>query len=259
MSLPRIFLLGFLLAAASPGGAAIVTKAVPYQHAGAQLEGYLAYDDTLSGPRPGVLVVHEWWGLNDYARSRARQLAELGYVAFALDMYGRGVATTDPKRAGELAGQFYGKPLMAERASAGLDQLLASGRVDATRVAALGFCFGGTTCQALAYSGAPVAAIVSFHGGPIPAPAGAANRARILMLHGAVDPLISADQIAAFEKSMNEGGFDWQWISYSGAVHAFTNPDADKFGIPAIRYHPVAARRSWEHMQGFLREVFAGK
>jgi len=120
-----------------------------------------------------VLVVHEWWGLNEYAKHRAVQLAQLGYVAFAVDMYGQGVSTTDAKVAGALSGQFHGKPLMAERARAGLDQLLATGLVNPGKVAAIGYCFGGSTVQALAYSGAPLAGIVSFHGGLIPAPEGA--------------------------------------------------------------------------------------
>lgn len=250
-----------LLAAALVAGAQakIVTKSVPYEHAGVKLEGYLAYDDSIAGQRPGVLVVHEWWGLNDYVKGRAEQLAALGYVAFALDMYGAGVVTADPKKAGELAGQFYGKPLMAERARAGLDQLLATGLVAEGRTAAIGFCFGGSTSQALAYSGAPLAGIVSFHGGPIPAPAGASNRARILMLHGAADGFISKEDIAAFEKSMNDGHFDWQWINYAYAVHAFSNPGADQIaaatGLP-IAYNEPAARRSWLHMQLFFKELF---
>jgi dienelactone hydrolase len=139
-----------------------------------KLEGFLVYDDTkatATTKQPGVLVIPEWWGLTDYPKGRAEQLAKLGYVAFAADMYGAGVVTSDPKKAGELAGQFYGKPLMAERARAGLDQLVKSGLVDATRVAAIGYCFGGATTQALAYSGAPLAGIVSFHGSLIPASA----------------------------------------------------------------------------------------
>jgi dienelactone hydrolase len=236
--------------------AKVVARAVAYEHDGVKLEGWLAYDDAAEGKRPGVLVVHEWWGLNDYVRGRAESLARLGYVAFALDMYGAGVVTADPKKAGELAGQFYGKPLMAGRARAGLDQLLATGMVAEGKVAAIGFCFGGSTSQALAYSGAPVAGIVSFHGGPVPAPAGAANKAKILMLHGAADFFIKPEEIMAFEKSMNDGGFDWQWISYSGAVHAFSNPDADKFGIKGVAYQKAAAQRSWMHMQVFFAELF---
>jgi len=252
----RHLLLSATLAATTLASAKLVSHAVAYEHAGVALEGWIAYDDTRATPQPGVLVVHEWWGLNDYVKGRAEQLAQLGYVAFALDMYGKGVVTTDAQRAGELAGQFYGKPLMAARARAGLDQLLASGRVAEGKVAAIGFCFGGSTCQALAYSGAPVAGIVSFHGGPVPAPAGAPNHAKVLMLHGAADGFISAAEITKFEASLTAGGFDWQWISYAGAVHAFTNPQASTFGIPGVAYQETAARRSWQHMQGFLQELF---
>ncbi len=236
--------------------AKIITRAVAYEHEGVQLEGWLAYDDTVTTPRPGVLVVHEWWGLNDYVRHRAEQLAGLGYVAFALDMYGRGVLTRDPAEAGKLAGQFYGKPLMAARAQAGLEQLLATGLVNPGKVAAIGYCFGGTTSQALAYSGAPVLGIVSFHGNPLPAPEGAPNRAKILMLHGAADFFIKPEAIAQFTASLDAGGFDWQWINYAGAYHAFSNPDADKFGVKGVAYNAAADRRSWEHMRLFLRELF---
>ncbi len=153
--------------AALTASAALVTRPVSYEQGGVKLTGYLAYDDarTAHGKLPGVLVVHEWWGLNDYARSRTEQLAKLGYVAFALDMYGAGESTTNAKRAGELAGKIYGQGMMPERARAGLDQLLATGLVDSSRVAAIGYCFGGAVVQALAYTGAPLAGIVSFHGG----------------------------------------------------------------------------------------------
>ena len=253
--------------AALTASAAIVTRPVAYEHAGVKLEGYLAYDDSLSakGKLPGVLVVHEWWGLNDYARGRAMQLAKLGYVAFALDMYGTGISTLDPKKAGELAGQFYGKPLMAERARAGLDQLLATGLVDETRVAAIGYCFGGSTVQALAYTGAPLAGIVSFHGGliPVPADAAAKTKAKLLFCHGAVDPFISRAELDAFTQAMNDGKFDYQFISYAGAIHAFTNPKADevaaKSGLKGIGYNAAADHRSWSHMKAFFKEIFGGK
>ncbi len=254
-------LLALACATIVPAFAKVVTKPVTYEHDGVKLEGLLAYDDAMAAPRPGVLVIHEWWGLNDYAKGRAVQLAELGYVAFALDMYGAGVVTTDAKRAGELAKPFYGDAKKwAARARAGLDQLLASGKVAPGKVAAIGFCFGGSAAQVLAYSGAPVAGVVSFHGSPIAAWPGASNAAKILMLHGAADKFISPAEIAEFEKTLHEGKFDWQWISYAGAVHAFSNPGADQLGaannIP-IAYNEPAARRSWEHMQVFFRELFA--
>lgn len=267
MNLFRLTLAGLALGAAVALNAKIITRPVAYEHAGVKLEGYLAYDDYLVAPANQaayVLIVPEWWGLNDYAKARAEQLAGLGYVAFAADMYGAGVTTEDPKRAGELAGQFYGKPLMAERAKAGLDQLLASGLGNPSRVVAIGYCFGGSTVQALAYSGAPLAGIVSFHGGliPVPADAAAKTKAKILVCHGAVDPFISAADLAAFTKAMNDGKFDYQFISYAGAVHAFTNPGADKIaastGLP-IAYNAAADRRSWAHMLAFFHEVLADK
>jgi dienelactone hydrolase len=256
------------LAVSLPLPAKIVSRAVSYEHSGAKLEGWLAYDDaqaTIVRKAPGVLVIPEWWGLNDYPKNRAEQLAKLGYVAFAADMYGKGVVTTDPKKAGELAGQFYGKPLMAERAGAGLEQLLKTGLVDASRVAAIGYCFGGTTAQALAFSGAPLAGIVSFHGNLIApsAQAAAKNKSRLLICHGAVDPFISKEQIDAFLKAVNDAKLDYQFISYAGAVHAFTNPKADEAarsaGLNGIGYNAAADRRSWEHMKVFFAEIFAPK
>jgi dienelactone hydrolase len=246
--------------------AKVVTKPVAYEHAGVKLEGLLAYDDAKSaaGKLPGVLVLPEWWGLTEYPKKRAELLAALGYVAFAVDMYGVGVTTSDPKKAGELASQFYGKPLMAERAKAGLEQLVQSGLIDATRVAAIGYCFGGAVSQALAYSGAPLAGIVSFHGSLIPASTEGAtkNRAKFLICHGAVDPFIAPEAIAAFKKAADDAKLDYQFINYAGAVHAFTNPEADKFaagGLQGVGYNAAADRRSWQHMQDFFAEIFATK
>jgi dienelactone hydrolase len=252
--------------AAASSQAAIVTRDIEYTQGGTKLKGYLAYDDskTGAGKLPGVLVVHEWWGLNDYAKDRAVQLANLGYVAFALDMYGDGLVTRDKAKAGEWAGQFYHKPLMAERAQAGLDQLLATGLVDPARVAAIGYCFGGSTVQALAYSGAPLAGIVSFHGGLIPATSddAAKLKAKVLICHGALDPSLKQDEIDAYLKSMNDAKLDYQFVEYAGAHHAFTNPDADALaaenGLQGfIGYSPSAAHRSWEDMKVFFAEIFA--
>ena len=261
--------MGIALALTVTAGAKVTSKPVAYEQGGVKLEGFLVYDEakiSVAKPGAGVLVVPEWWGLNDYAKGRAVQLAEQGYVAFAVDMYGTGVVTSDAKRAGELAGQIYGKPLMAERAQAGLDQLLASKLVDPARVAAIGYCFGGAVTQALAYSGAPLAGIVSFHGSLIPASAEAvkANRAKFLICHGAVDPLIKPEELAAFTKSMDEGKFDYQFISYAGAIHAFTNPKADEMAkatglVGEIGYNAAADARSWAHLRAFFAEILAAK
>jgi dienelactone hydrolase len=259
-----LFLFFALSAASLPVRADLVTKSVPYEQDGTPLVGFLAYDNaaTAKAKLPGVLVVHEWWGLNDYAKHRAVQLAKLGYVAFAVDMYGQGVSTSDAKVAGALSGQVYGKPLMAERARAGLDQLLATGFVDPRKVAAIGYCFGGATVQTLAYSGAPIAGIVSFHGGLIPAPAGAPNGVKMLICQGAVDPTIKPEQTDAFLKSLNEAKIDYKFVLYAGARHAFSNPDADALAQSnhidgVIGYNADADRRSWADMQAFFGEIFA--
>lgn len=259
LKLPLLFIAAFC----TQLNAKVVTQTVPYEHAGVKLEGVLAYDDSKGAAQksPGVLVLPEWWGVNEYVKSRATKLAELGYVAFVVDMYGAGISTTDPKKAGELATPFYGKPLMAERAQAGLDQLLKSNRVDTSRVAAVGYCFGGAAAQVLAYSGAPLAGIVSFHGSLVPASADAAahNKAKFLICHGAVDPFVKKEAVDAFLDSLETGKFDYQFISYAHAVHAFTNPDADKIaaaGLQGVGYNAEADRRSWAHMKVFFNELF---
>lgn len=262
-SLPA-FLLAVVMTVSAQ--AKVITKSVPYEHDGVKLQGFLAYDEKIDADTrkvPGVLVIPEWWGVNAYVKGRAEQLAkDLHCVTFVVDMYGDGMSTTDAKKAGELAGQFYGKPLMAERAQAGLNELLKDEHVDPSHVGAIGYCFGGTTALALAYSGAPVAAVVTFHGGLIPAPAGAAERskAKFLVCHGAADPLVTKDAVDAFIKSMDEGKFDYEFISYAGALHAFTNPDADKYAaangmVGKIGYNATAAHRSWINMRTFLVET----
>jgi dienelactone hydrolase len=244
----------------------IVTRSIAYQHARVQLEGYLAHprSRTTRKKSPAVLVVPEWWGLNAYVKRRAEQLAELGYVAFAADMFGRGVVTTDAGEATALSTPFHGSPVLAQRARAGLEQLLATGLADPARVAAIGYCFGGSAVQALAYTGARLAGIVSFHGELIPVPAGAAakTRAKILICQGAVDPFVPKADRDTFAAAMDQGKFDYQFISYAGAVHAFSNPGANqlarKNGLQGkIGYSPSADKRSWAQMQVFFFEIFA--
>jgi len=243
---------------------AIVAKPVAYEQDGVKLTGYLAYDDASSAKRPGVLVVPEWWGVNDYAKSRAKQLAGMGYVAFVADMYGEGKNTGDAKLAGAWSKELYGKPLFASRTRAGLDVLLKSPDVDTSKVAGIGFCFGGSACQALAYDGSPLVAIVSFHGGLLPVPAGVGERmkTKFLMLNGASDPMVKPADIAAFETAATREKIDFQFVNYAGALHAFSNPDAtvlaEKNGMTAaIGYQEAASRRSWVAMKSFFDEVFA--
>jgi dienelactone hydrolase len=247
-----------LLLVALPAAAKIVSKPVEYRHGDTALKGYLAYDEAKAGKRPGVLVVHEWWGLNDYVRSRVDQLARLGYVAFALDMYGKDVWTTDPKKAKELMGHLQGSPLLRARANAGLEILRKDPRVDPRRIAAIGYCFGGTTVLELAFGGADVAGVASFHGGlTVPKPEDEGKlKAKVLVLHGADDNFISADAISAFQEALRKANADWQMVYFGGTVHSFTNPGADRVGIQGIAYHPKSDERSWSYMQVFFREIF---
>jgi dienelactone hydrolase len=240
----------------------IVTRNIPYEHRGEPFQGYLAYDDTVTGKRPGVLVVHEYYGLNDYTRTRAQQLASLGYVAFALDMFGKGRVAESPDEARKL------KDAVSENvetwqslAKAGLEILMKDPRVGPDRVAAIGYCFGGSTIQQLAYTGAPIRGLVSFHGSPIPPPEKAASlvKAKFLICHGAIDPLVSDAQLHHYLAAMKQSGLDWQMIFYSGAKHAFTNPDSDKRGSDNVAYNEAADRRSWSHMKQFFDEIFAPK
>ena len=236
--------------------AEIRTVEMKYEHGGTMLKGYLAYDDALSGRRPGVLVVHEWWGLNDYARKRARMLAELGYVAFALDMYGGGKSTQNAKQASHWSGQFRGSAVMRARARAGLEILKEHERVDPQRLAAIGYCFGGTTVLELAYSGADLKGVVSFHGSlPLPEDHDLAPgriKASILACHGAADTFVSRDRLTEFQELIDQTGADWQLIVYGGAKHSFTNPEADALGVEGLGYDRRADQRSWKHMKMFF-------
>ncbi len=242
--------------------AEMITKTIPYIDGDVKLQGFLAYDDKAAGPRPGVLVVHEWWGQNDYARKRARMLAELGYVALAVDMYGGAKVVTTPDEAGQLAGPFYKDvPMLRRRMDAALDTLKAQPGVDAARLGAIGYCFGGTVCLHYALGGAPVAGVVSFHGGLFAPNVDEvkAVKSRLLILHGADDPLIPAAEIAAFQEGLRNGGCAWEMVYYGGAVHSFTNPGADKVGIKGVAYHADADRLSWERTKLFFAELFANK
>jgi dienelactone hydrolase len=254
----KSFLAIYILWIATAVNAEVVSQNVEYKHKDTVLEGYLAYDDTAKGKRPGVLVVHEWWGLNDYVRTRVDKLAKLGYVAFALDMYGKGIWTDQASKAQELSGHLQGKPILRQRARAGLEILRKNERVDPTKIAAIGYCFGGTTVLELAYSGADIAGVVSFHGGLTTPKAEDMSRikAKILVLHGANDAFIPPEKIAAFQEGVGKAGADWQMIYYGGAVHSFTNPAADKKNINGLAYNPSADERSWKHMQLFFDEIF---
>ena len=257
----KTVLAGMLLTMLIPTGAMaeVRTERIEYRHGNAVLEGYLAYDVAGTGKRPAVLVVHEWWGLNDFARRRVEQLARLGYVAFALDMYGKGVSTTDPKEAGRLSGLFRSdSPFRRARAAAGLNVLKGRPEVDPARIAAIGYCFGGTVVLEMARAGADLKGVVSFHGGlATPNPADAKNiKGKVLVLHGADDTFESPAEIAAFQEEMRQAGVDWQMVYYGGAVHSFTNQDAGKAGIKGVAYNEAADRRSWQAMRDFFDEIF---
>jgi len=239
--------------------AALRTQVVEYKQGDTVLEGYLAYDDAIKTPRPGVMVVHEWTGIGDYVKKRTEQLAQMGYVAFAADIYGKGIRPNNPKDAAAQAGIYRGnRPLLRDRARAGLAVLQNNPLVDANRIAAIGYCFGGGTVLELARSGASVAGVVSFHGNlDTPNPADAKNiKGKVLVLHGAIDPYVPDSQVDAFEKEMNEAGVDWQLVSYGGVVHSFTNPSAGNDKSKGSAYDASADKRSFAAMKLFFDEIF---
>jgi dienelactone hydrolase len=238
--------------------ARIVTATVEYKQGGTTLQGHLAYDDAISGKRPGVLVVHQWMGLTDYEETRAVMLAHLGYVAFCADIYGKGVRPQSIQEAGAEAAKYKtDRRLLRARVNAGLDELKKNKLVDPKRVAAIGYCFGGTTVIELALSGADLNGVVSFHGGlDAPNPADAKHiRCKVLALAGADDPFQNPADLAAFEKEMRDAKVDWQITFYGGAVHAFTQPMANG-NPPGAQYNERADRRSWQAMKDFFAEVF---
>jgi len=255
-----IFILG--MAVLTSAEAKMKGQSVEYSAQGTALKGYLAYDDGQEGRRPGVLVVHEWWGLNDYARKRADMLAELGYVALAVDMYGHGKQATHPEDAQKFSSEVM-KNFDAAKArfTAAMDFLKKQPQVDPARIAAIGYCFGGGVVLNMARQGVDLKGVASFHGALAavkPAQPGMV-KAKILVLTGADDKFVPPAQVEAFKQEMKSAGADLRVISYPGAIHSFTNPEADvlgkKFNMP-LAYNADADRKSWEEMKTFLSGVF---
>jgi dienelactone hydrolase len=242
--------------------AKLITKTVEYKDDGMVCKGYLAYDDAIRGKRPGILVVHEFYGLNDFAKKKAEELAGLGYVAFAADMYGKGYVTTERQDASKHAAELRNAPpLLRARAQAALKVLADNPQVDPKRLAAVGFCFGGTTVLELAYSGADLKGVVSFHGGLLKPKVEEVKgaKAAILVLHGADDPHVKAEEVAAFQEGMRQGGADWQMVFFGGTVHSFMNPEAGSDKASGVAYEPRTAKRAWQYMKDFFKEIFAVK
>ncbi|MDP9784082.1 dienelactone hydrolase family protein [Pseudomonas fluorescens] len=254
-----------LLAFSGASLAAIQTQELPYTSAdGTKLIGYYAYDDAVKGPRPGVVVVHEWWGLNDYTKRRARDLAGLGYSALAIDMYGNGQNTEHPKDAMAFmqAALKDGKAASA-RFQAGLDLLKKQPQTDPDKLAAIGYCFGGKVVLDAARQGVPLAGVVSFHGALVtntPATPGSV-KAKVLVEHGVLDSMVTQDNVTAFKSEMDKAGADYKFVSLEGAKHGFSNPDADRLshgehGGPDIGYNKEADEKSWADMQKFFKKIF---
>jgi dienelactone hydrolase len=258
------FMAGLMLAAfvTSTAQAAIKTERVTYRDGDVELQGYLTWDDAVAGKRPGILVAHEWWGLNDYVRRRAQMLAKLGYVAFAADMYGKGKVTQHGNEAKAWMEQISANAdAWRRRGLAGLEILRKHPKVDASRLGAMGYCFGGATVMQLAYAGADLKGVVSFHGSlPVPTEAeGKTIKARVLAAHGAADAYVPPERVLQFQNALEQAGADWSLITYGHARHAFTNPDAGKDEAENTEYNEKADHRSWAAMQTFFKEVFARK
>jgi dienelactone hydrolase len=248
-----------LLLTSLGAGAEIIVEEVDYLDGDVALRGYLVWDGATDEKRPGVLVAHEWWGLNDYMLERSKMLAELGYVAFAGDLYGKEKVTEHGEQAGEWMNQMIANVEgWTSRAALGVDILRDHPLVDAEHLAAIGYCFGGATVMQLAYAGADLNGVVSFHGALPPVGVGQDENIKtsILAAHGAADSFVPAERVDEFAASLERAGADWQLVSYAGAKHGFTNPNVASFGMEALQYDAKADRRSWQLMQSFLSEVF---
>jgi len=258
----RFLVLLLLVISALTARAGIVGKEVTYTSDSLTMKGYLAYDDSLSGRRPGILVVHEWWGNNAYAHKRAEMLAGLGYTALAVDMYGNGRTAEHPDDAGKFSSEVMGNmAVMTARFNAALDFLKQDERVDTAHVAAIGYCFGGGVVLNMARHGANLKAVVSFHGSLAtghPAERGEV-KSKILVCNGADDKFIPTEDIQKFKAEMKTANADYQFINYPGAVHGFSNPDATEMGKKfsiKIAYNANADRKSWLEMQKLFKKVF---
>jgi len=234
---------------------------VTYTGDNVTMNGYVVYDENKEGTRPAVLVIHEWWGLNDYAKRRARQLADLGYIAMAVDMYGDGKTADNPDSAGKLATPFYKDPqMMKRRFDAALEKLKTYSQVDTSKLAVMGYCFGGAQSLNLARMGENLKGAVSFHGNLLGVPLDKNKlKADILVCHGAADPFVQQKEVDQFKKQMDDAGAKYTFKAYEGALHAFSNPDAtamgEKFKIP-IKYDAAADSASWNDMKEFFGKIF---
>ena len=255
-----VFAILISMTMAVPTIAEVKTKLVEYQDGDVTLEGFLAWDASQKNKSaPAVLVIHQWLGVTEYEKQRCEQLAEMGYVAFAVDIYGKGVRPNRPQDAGKQAAIYKrDRELYRRRLNLGLDQLRAQEGVAKKKIAAIGYCFGGTGALELARSGADIAGVVSFHGGlDSPTPADGKNiKSKILICHGADDPLIPAAEIDAMKTELNKADVDWQMIYYSGAVHSFTQKMAGNDNSKGAAYNENADKRSWAAMKAFFNEIF---
>ena len=255
----RVVLALSMLAVASAASAEIKTREIEYKAGETVLQGFVAWDDATPAKRPGVLVVHEWWGHNEHARNQAKRLAEAGYVGFALDMFGKGKLASHPQDAQAFVAEAMKDPAVARaRFDAALAQLKADPHVNPEKVGAIGYCFGGAVVLAMARAGADLDAVGVFHG-PLAAQAPAqkgAVKARVLVQEGAADPMIPASQIADFKKEMDAAGVTYKVVTYPGAKHGFTNPDAGSFGMDGLAYDKDADQKSWAVLVDWLRESF---
>lgn len=264
MSCKKNFALLTALAAASLlsaglARAEIKTQVIEYKQGDTTLEGFLAYDDAVQGKRPAVLVAHTWTGVSDFIKERTVTVAKMGYVAFAPDIYGKGVHPKPPVESRAEMGKYTGnRPLLRARVEAGLDVLRKNPMADTSKMLAIGFCFGGTTVLELARTGADVIGVVTFHGGPLSSPTpedGKKIKGRVLVLHGADDPNVPPKEVEAFEKEMRDAKVDWQLVAYGNTVHSFTDKAAGNDNSRGAAYNEKADKRSWIAMQDFFKEV----
>ncbi|MBS1516944.1 MAG: dienelactone hydrolase family protein [Bacteroidetes bacterium] len=239
--------------------AEIVGMDYEYKIGGETYQGYVAYDNSIKEKVPGVLIVHQWKGLGEYEKMRAKMLAELGYVAFAVDVYGKGIRPQTPQDAGQEAGKFYAdRQLFRDRITAGLNELMKMENTDKNKIAAIGYCFGGGGVLELARSGADINGVVSFHGSLKSGnPEDAKNiKCRVLVQHGAIDPYVPEEDVIGFKKEMEDAGKDYVLTEYSGAVHAFTDKSAGDDPSKGAAYNEKADKRSWQAMKTFFSEIF---